>query len=105
AYYLDSAGAFFVFDTTRPETLDRIDAWIVTLFAVAGPIPVVLVENKTDLPSQMPAGMVESVANRYGFSIVRTSAKVDVNVETAFEEMTTKILERARQRPARHIQE
>ena len=98
AYYQNSSGAFFVFDTTRPETLGRIDEWINTLYGVTGEIPLVLVENKIDLPSKVDQGDVKKVMKRFGIAHIQTSAKEDTNVEQAFQEMTREILSRARER-------
>ncbi|MHA1770505.1 MAG: Rab family GTPase [Candidatus Thorarchaeota archaeon] len=98
AYYQNASGAFFVFDTTRPETLDRLDGWIETLFSVTGKIPLVLVENKIDLPSQISEDRAKEVVEKLGCTYVRTSAKDDQNVEDAFIELTRQILERARER-------
>ncbi len=96
AYYQNASGAFFVFDTTRPETLERLDEWLDALFGVTGAIPVVLIENKVDLQSKIPKGMAESVASEHSFRLIRTSAKEDTNVEEAFHEITSEILCRAK---------
>ncbi len=96
AYYQNADGAFFVFDTTRPDTLDRIDDWVNALFSVTGKIPLVLVENKIDLESKTVPKDVERVVERYGVPHIRTSAKEDMNVERAFLEITHRILERTR---------
>lgn len=98
AYYQNAAGAFFVFDTTRPETLDRIEEWIETLYSVTGDIPLVLVENKIDLESKIDSEVVKATVERLGCAFVRTSAKEDTHVEDAFLELTREILERARNR-------
>ncbi|NWF97050.1 MAG: GTP-binding protein [Candidatus Thorarchaeota archaeon] len=102
AYYQNASGAFFVFDTTRPETLDRIDDWIEALFAVTGRIPLVIIENKVDLESRLRPGQAEQAASKYHVKVIKTSAKDDTNVETAFREMTVEIMERARQRTSPH---
>ncbi len=102
AYYQNATGAFFVFDTTRPETLERIDEWIQALYSVTDKIPLVLIENKIDLESKMPDGLAESVAERHDLTLVRTSAKEDENVERAFEKMTREMLQKARSRPMKH---
>ncbi|TFF67093.1 GTP-binding protein, partial [Candidatus Thorarchaeota archaeon] len=102
AYYQNASGAFYVCDTTRPETLDRIDDWIQALFGVTGKIPLVLVENKIDLETKMPEGRVESIAEEHELTLVRTSAKEDENVERAFEKMTREMLEKARNRTLKH---
>jgi small GTP-binding protein len=98
AYYMNASGAFFVFDTTRPETIRRIDDWINALYAVTGEIPLVLLENKTDLESGLDDTERESIAAKYNTPILKTSAKEDVNVEEAFREVTSEILRRARER-------
>ncbi len=98
AYYQNSSGAFFVFDTTRPETIDRIGEWIDALFGVTGKIPLVLLENKVDLESAIARKVVKKHSKDYGVDHVQTSAKEDTNVEEAFVKMTRQILENSRAR-------
>jgi small GTP-binding protein len=100
AYYQNASGAFFVWDTTRPETFDRVEGWVDGLFGVTKPIPLVLLENKIDLESNMPEGAIKPIAEKYGVDLVRTSAKDDTNVEEAFKKMTMQILEKAKSRSA-----
>ncbi|MFW9809905.1 MAG: Rab family GTPase [Candidatus Thorarchaeota archaeon] len=96
AYYMNASGAFFVFDTTRPETLERVDEWLNALFTVTGKIPLVLLENKIDLESAIMEGVRDSVIKQHNVQIVKTSAKEDMNVEEAFKKMTQEILEKSR---------
>lgn len=96
AYYMNASGAFFVFDTTRPETIERVDEWINALFTVTGKIPLVLLENKVDLESTIPEGTRDQVKKQHEVQIIKTSAKEDMNVEEAFKEMTREILEKIR---------
>ncbi len=98
AYYQNASGAFFVFDTTRTETIRRIDDWINALYAVTGEIPLVILENKTDLESGLEEDERQAVISKYNTPILKTSAKEDVNVEEAFREVTGEILKRARER-------
>ena len=98
AYYMNASGAFFVFDTTRPETLERVDEWINALFTVTGKIPLVLLENKVDLESAVTEEGREAVKKKHTIPIIPTSAKEDTNVEEAFVKMTEQILENARAR-------
>jgi small GTP-binding protein len=92
AYYQNTSGAFFVFDTTRPETIERIDEWIDALYSVTGPIPLVLLENKVDISKKS----IKAFVDKYEVDLIRTSAKEDTNVEEAFKKMTKEILRRAR---------
>jgi small GTP-binding protein len=96
AYYQNASGAFFVFDTSRPETIARVDDWMKALYAVTGEIPLVILENKVDLENRIPESQKKQVSEKYHVEIIRTSAKEDTNVENAFQEMTRKILEKAR---------
>jgi small GTP-binding protein len=96
AYYMNASGAFFVFDTTRPETIERVDDWLNALFTVTGKIPLVLLENKVDLESAVSSEVKEAVKKKHGIPIIPTSAKEDTNVEEAFRQMTRDILEKAR---------
>ncbi len=96
AYYQNASAAFFVFDTTRPETIARIDEWIDALFSTTGEIPLVILENKVDLDSNMDQKEVDKVVKKYGFEYLKTSAKEDKNVEEAFTKITREILRRAR---------
>ena len=96
AYYQNASGAFFVFDTTRPETVERIGEWIEALHSSTGKIPIVLLENKIDLESKIDQKKIKKLAKKHGFTVIRTSAKDDTNVEEAFTKMTRDILEKAR---------
>jgi small GTP-binding protein len=96
AYYQNAMGAFFVFDTTRPETLESVDEWFDALFGVTNKIPMVILENKIDLESAIPKETIEKIAKKYDVVFVRTSAKEDMNVEEAFQEITREILGKAR---------
>jgi small GTP-binding protein len=96
AYYQNASGAFFVFDTTRPETIRRIEEWISALTAVTGKIPIVCLENKIDLESKIDREKLNAVASKLNLKLIQTSAKDDTNVEEAFQEMASEILQRMR---------
>ena len=96
AYYQNTSGAFFVFDTTRPETIERVDEWIDALYGVTGPIPLVLLENKVDLETAISKKNIKKLVEKYKVDLIQTSAKEDTNVEEAFKKMTKEILRRAR---------
>ena len=100
AYYQNASGAFFVFDTTRPETIERIEEWVEALYGVTKQIPLVLLENKIDLESKIKPGAIEKIVKKHDLTHVRTSAKEDTNVEEAFKQMTREILDKTRARSA-----
>lgn len=96
AYYMNASAAFFVYDTSRAETLERVDEWIKALYAVTGEIPLIICENKADLKSAITQKIKDKVKKNHGVKMLKTSAKENTNVEEAFREMTEEILERAR---------
>ena len=98
AYYQNASGAFFVFDTTRPETIERIDEWLNALFTVTGKIPLILLENKMDLDSGITDGARDAIIKKHGVEIIQTSAKENMNVEEGFQKMTKEILEKRREK-------
>ncbi|MFW9846789.1 MAG: Rab family GTPase [Candidatus Thorarchaeota archaeon] len=96
AYYQNASGAFFVFDCTRPETVERFSEWVDALFGVTKRIPLVLVENKIDLDCQVDKKKIDALVKKYDITHVQTSAKEDTNVEEAFRQMTREILSRTK---------
>lgn len=97
AYYQNTSGAFFVFDTARPETIERVDELIDALFSVTGPIPLILLENKIDLETAISKKDIKALVRKYKVDLIRTSTKEDdTNVEKAFTKMTKEMLKRAR---------
>ena len=96
AYYMNASGAFLVYDTSRAETVERIDNWVQALYDVTGEIPLIICENKADLESAITQAVKDQIAEKHKVKMIKTSAKEDTNVEEAFTEMTQKILDNAR---------
>jgi len=94
----NASGAFFVFDTTRPETLDGVDRWLKALHSAAGNVPVVFVENKVDLESAVDPDQVMKVAESSALRLIQTSATQNRNVELAFTSLVEAILDRSDRR-------
>ncbi|MHA2329240.1 MAG: Rab family GTPase, partial [Candidatus Hodarchaeales archaeon] len=101
AYYMSAVGALVVFDVTRPESFQTCVKWMNELWRNngRGPVPLIVLGNKTDLcVTGMPCvseskakGFVDrlsQISERYrGFKIhfIPTSAKTGQNIEIAFE--------------------
>ncbi|MFX0122180.1 MAG: Rab family GTPase [Candidatus Hodarchaeota archaeon] len=100
-YYMSAVGALVVFDMTRPESFQNIVKWMNELWRNngRGPVPLIVLGNKTDLCSVgMPCvselkarafvSRLSQISERYrGFKIyfLQTSAKTGKNVDKAFE--------------------
>lgn len=94
AYFQSTQGILAVADATRPPTIEGLTRWASSVRRVAGPVPVVMLANKTDLlPRLGPvASTMERVADRMGQAWFPTSAKTGENVERAFEGLVALVL-------------
>ncbi len=90
-YCANASGAFFVFDRTRIETLQHIDDWLNALYAAAGNVAVVVVENKIDLESVITDEQIKGVLEARSLKHIRTSATQNTNVNQAFTELVREI--------------
>ncbi|MEE9151336.1 MAG: Rab family GTPase [Thermoplasmata archaeon] len=82
--YKGAKGVFIVIDITRKGTLRTFEDWLLSLYRVAGEIPVVIMANKNDLKAEIGRDGIEKVAVDYGFPYYLTSAKTGENVNEAF---------------------
>ncbi len=84
-----AAGALFLFDMTRFNSLDRIDDWMAEI-TEHGNIPVMLVGTKCDLKhlisdflDDYASQIVQTCANCIGY--IKTSAKTNHNIHDTFD--------------------
>lgn len=92
AYYSGANGVLLVCDNTRPETLLRLPEWKEDLEDVTGPVPVVPIINKADLPTTLGTEDLGSVRAAMGADYLYTSAKMGTGVQEAFERLGRQIL-------------
>ena len=85
AYLRGASGYLLVADGTRPLTLETARALQKKAEGVAGPVPFLLVLNKSDLEQdwQVDDRTLVRLADS-GWQVVRTSAKTGAGVEEAF---------------------
>ncbi len=90
AYFHGARGILAVVDLSRKSTLDGIGDWIRAVQDVTGPVPLVLLANKHDLPKQaaITQPQVEEAARKLGCTSYLTSAKTGENVEAAFRKLS-----------------
>ena len=87
----NASGCFFVFDRTRPETLEHIDQWLQALRHSADSAVVIAVENKIDLDSVITPEQIKGMIQSRNLNHIQTSATENMNVDTAFRELVLKI--------------
>lgn len=106
-YYKEAVGAFVVFDVTRSSTFEAVKKWKADIDAkvmIPGttdqPIPVVLLANKIDLVNTAEGwGKTKAEMDQFcldhGFvAWFETSAKDDVQIDTAANKLVATILEK-----------
>jgi small GTP-binding protein len=109
AYYMSAMGALVVFDATRPESFQNIVTWMNEVWRNngRGPVPMVILGNKTDLRQEGLPSVSDEKAQRFaltlskiakkhrGFNIyyLPTSAKTGFNINLAFELLGEAILD------------
>ncbi|MHA1936374.1 MAG: Rab family GTPase [Candidatus Thorarchaeota archaeon] len=87
----NASGAFFVFDRSRPDTLENIDNWLDDLYTTSGNVPVVVVENKIDLKSKVNSKKIKRDMEERVLKFIQTSATENQNVNQAFGQLVTEI--------------
>jgi len=89
-------GAFVVCDLTKKETYNNLGFWISTVINVSEAIPFVILANKSDLKNKITVNenLLREALRTYNIPYFLTSAKTGENVEEAFKELGSLILER-----------
>lgn len=98
SYYRGAQGVIFVYDVTRSESFEDLERiWMkeVDIYSNIEDAVKMVVANKVDLESerQVSTSQGHDFARRMGCLYVETSAKTNVAVQQAFEELVLKILE------------
>eukprot|EP01129_Flabellula_baltica_P009858 TRINITY_DN40_c0_g2_i1.p1 TRINITY_DN40_c0_g2~~TRINITY_DN40_c0_g2_i1.p1 ORF type:complete len:203 (+),score=42.81 TRINITY_DN40_c0_g2_i1:112-720(+) len=97
-FYRGSDGAIFVFDVTRKETFDELEAWREAFLIQINQegnddYPMLVIGNKIDCPDRaVTTEQGEAFCRKYGLQYLECSAKNDVNVDTAFTDITRNVI-------------
>ena len=86
AYLQGSAGYILVVDGTRQETLNKAISMQAGVEGVLGPVPFILLINKSDLEKQweVTPERIKQLTGK-GWTVVQGSAKTGLGVEDAFQ--------------------
>jgi len=91
-YFVQAVGAMVVFNLNDLSSFKNLDFWISKLEEVSGDIPYIIVGNKTDLKRNINKQIVDKKVNSLGVKYFETSAKLNENVDKAFETLSVQIL-------------
>ena len=91
-YFIQAVGAMVIFSLNQYSSFNNVDFWISKLKELSGEVPYILVGNKTDLRREVAKSMAEKKAKELGVEYYETSAKLNQNVDMAFERLSIQIL-------------
>lgn len=91
-YFVQAVGAMVIFSLDQSESFKNIDFWISKLKELSGDIPYILVGNKLDLERKIDKEEINKKLKKLGIQYFETSAKLNENVDKAFESLSVQIL-------------
>lgn len=91
-YFVQAVGAMVVFSLSSYDTFKDLDFWVSKLKELSGEVPYILVGNKTDLRREVAKNIAEKKAKELGVEYYETSAKLNQNVDMAFQRLSIQIL-------------
>lgn len=100
-YYRGAMGIMLVYDVTDGKSFDSIGKWLRNIDENANEDVVkMIIGNKCDLEDKrvIPAERGQDVAKHHGIPFIETSAKTNVNIKRAFDDITSRILEKQPER-------
>ncbi len=91
-YFVQAVGAMVIFSLNNVSSFENLDFWILKLKELSGIIPYVIVGNKSDLKREITHQMIDGKLKNLGVEYFETSAKLNENVDSAFESLSIEIL-------------
>jgi len=101
-YASGSSGGIFMFDMTRPSSLNSIEGWLDVfksgLDESRKDIPILLVGSKLDLTNEAKLSQDDVLKQTYSYKLfdyIECSSKTGENVESIFDTLVREIMKRA----------
>ncbi|MFX1303511.1 MAG: GTP-binding protein [Promethearchaeota archaeon] len=93
-YFVQAVGAFVIYDILNPKSFINIDFWISKVKELSGDIPFMILGNKIDRRQERKVSYEKAIekAEKYYVKYMETSAKLNENVDKAFEGLAIEIL-------------
>ena len=94
-YARGAKGALFLFDLTRPMSLEKIEEWLDICRVDDPTVPILLIGSKLDMVEEMviDESFIEEVRDKYDlFDFLKVSSKTGENVDLAFQKIGIEIV-------------
>lgn len=91
-YFVQAVGAMIVFNLNELSSFAGINFWLSKLKELSGDVPYIIVGNKLDLERKIDQSLIDEKVNKLGVEYFETSAKLNENVDVAFESLSIQIL-------------
>lgn len=91
-YFVQAVGAMIVFNLNDLSSFQDINFWLTKLKELSGDVPYILVGNKSDLERKIDKSLIDDEVRNLGVQYFETSAKLNENVDRAFESLSIQIL-------------
>jgi small GTP-binding protein len=91
-YFVQAVGAMIIFSLNKYSTFENLDFWISKLKELSGDVPYIIVGNKSDLKREVDKEFIDEKISNLNIDYFETSARLDVNVNEAFERLSIQIL-------------
>jgi Ras-related protein Rab-11A len=94
-YARGAKGALFLFDLTRPISLEKIEEWLDICRVDDQNVPVLLIGSKLDIVDEMliEESYIEEIKEKYSlFDFLKVSSKTGENVDLAFQKIGVEIV-------------
>ena len=96
SYFRGSHGIFLIYDITNRDSFKNLESWLIEIEKNASQnVLKILIGNKSDLVDDREIKTEEgqAFANRNGMKFIETSAKMNTNVNEAFETLAKLMME------------
>ncbi len=91
-YFVQAVGAMIVFNLNNLTSFQDINFWLTKLKELSGDVPYILVGNKSDLERKIDKSLIDDEVRKLGVQYFETSAKLNENVDFAFDSLSIQIL-------------
>ena len=81
-----------IFSLGNYESFKNLDFWISKLKELSGDVPYIIVGNKSDLKREVDVEFINKKTSELSVDYLETSAKLNKNVDEAFERLSIHIL-------------